>query len=475
MERAGHLPGLDPAAIAWRETRFSAWGQSVDVALPVLSSAQAQALGNHVRSHAESHLRQLPVMQIVETIDRAIARLLDRDDPYRKRAEAILPILTGYDAQMVRLALTGYLKSFRKPQLLRFLTEDFGNPLLLDGFQPRPKGGLARAVPPGLLLHVWAGNVPGLPLWSLISGLLVKAGNIGKVASAEPLMAGWFAQLLAEIDPQLGECLAVTWWKGGEEAGEKPFLDQADTVIAYGGNASLEALRARLPVTTRFLPHGHKLAFGAVAASALDRRRAPVLARLAAQDVVRYEQQGCYSPQVIYVARGGRVAPRDFAGMIGQELAGLGRSYGRRALSLTERGALANWRHAAEMQGGEVIAGEDWAILYRDTPEPLWPSALNRTLRVVAVEGLDAVAALVAPSRAFLQTATVAADPEELLAIADNLAGAGVNRIAGFGQAGLPEAGWHHDGRFSLLDLVGFAEVDAAAEQAAETFARYVD
>ena len=475
MVRAGHLPGLDPEGISWRDTRFSAWGQSVDVSLPVLSEPQAHQLADHVRANARSYLRTLPVMQIVETIDSAIARLLDRDDPYHRRAEAILPVVTGYDAEMVRLALTGYLKCFRKPQLLRFLAEDFANPLLLDGFQPRPKGGLARAVPPGLLLHIWAGNVPGLPLWSLIAGLLVKAGTIGKVASAEPLMAGWFAQLLAEIDPKLGDCLAIIWWKGGEAESEQPFLDRADTMIAYGGNASLEALRARLPVTTRFLPHGHKLAFGAVAASALDRRRAPMLARLAAQDVVRYEQQGCYSPQVIYVARGGRVTPRDFAGMVGQELTGLGQSYGRRDLSLSERGALAQWRHAAEMQGGDIISGEDWAILYRDAPEPLLPSALNRTLRIVAVDRLDAVPALVSPVRAFLQTATVAAGPEELLAIAEPLSAAGVTRIAAFGQAGLPEAGWHHDGRFSLLDLVGFSEIDAAAEQAAESFAAYVD
>ena len=127
------------------------------------------------------------------------------------------------------------------------------------------------------------------------------------------------------------------------------------------------------------------------------------------------------------------------------------------------------------MQGGDIISGEDWAILYRDAPEPLLPSALNRTLRIVAVDRLDAVPALVSPVRAFLQTATVAAGPEELLAIAEPLSAAGVTRIAAFGQAGLPEAGWHHDGRFSLLDLVGFSEIDAAAEQAAESFAAYVD
>jgi hypothetical protein len=38
-----------------------------------------------------------------------------------------------------------------------------------------------------------------------------------------------------------------------------------------------------------------------------------------------------------------------------------------------------------------------------------------------------------------------------------------------------PEAGWHHDGRFSLLDLVTFTEIEQSAEAAAEGFAPYVD
>ena len=63
--------------------------------------------------------------------------------------------------------------------------------------------------------HIWVGNVPGLPIWSMISGLLVKAGNIGKVPSAEPLFAGWFAEAIAAVAPEISDCVAVVWWKGG--------------------------------------------------------------------------------------------------------------------------------------------------------------------------------------------------------------------------------------------------------------------
>ncbi|WP_449375465.1 acyl-CoA reductase [Bosea thiooxidans] len=51
----------------------------------------------------------------------------------------------------------------------------------------------------------------------------------------------------------------------------------------------------------------------------------------------------------------------------------------------------------------------------------------------------------------------------------------GVSRIAPLGRMTAPEAGWHHDGRFSLLDLVTLTEIEQSAEAAAEGFAPYVD
>ena len=35
--------------------------------------------------------------------------------------------------------------------------------------------------------------------------------------------------------------------------------------------------------------------------------------------------------------------------------------------------------------------------------------------------------------------------------------------------------GWHHDGRFNLLDLIEITEIDGRAETAADRYASYVD
>ncbi|EED67822.1 acyl-CoA reductase [Comamonas testosteroni] len=478
--KAGYLPGLADDEVQWQTLGFeSRDGQRLEVSVPVLTAPQMRALAARVRAAACVHLRSMPVAEIIDAVDRAMARLLDRNDIYRQQAEAWLPVVSGYDADMVRLGLTGFFKTFRAAQLRRFVAEDFANPAVLDGFQPAAKGGAVRAFGPDLLVHSWAGNVPALSLWSLVCGLLVKAPAIGKLASAEPLFAGWFARLLAEVHPPLADCLAVVWWRGagGEEA--DALYAEADTVLAYGGNQTLDALRRRLPVTTRFLPHGHKLGFGLIGAQALDTLKAAGMARLAAWDVMRYDQQGCYSPHVFYVQRGAPVSPRAFADYLAAELANLQRRFARRELDLEEGAALARWQQNMEWGGEahELLGPVDapWSVAYSESLQPLAPTALYRTIAVVAVDRLDAVLPVVAAQRDYLQTAGIAAGPEELYRLGGLLGAVGVTRISAIGSMSMPEAGWHHDGRFNLLDLVRMTEIEQSAELAAQPLASYAD
>ena len=73
------------------------------------------------------------------------------------------------------------------------------------------------------------------------------------------------------------------------------------------------------------------------------------------------------------------------------------------------------------------------------------------------------------------QTVGIAASPEQLYRLADGLGQAGVTRISALGRMTAPEAGWHHDGRFNLLDLITLTEIEHSAETAADDFAAYVD
>ncbi len=481
-ELAGHLPGLPAEAIERETLRFSEWGRCVEVAAPVLREDQVTALAAHVRRSRRDFLAGLRTDEIVDILDRAVRTLIDRSNPLRRRAEALLPSITGYDPETVRLGLTSYLKTFRAAQLTAFVAEDFANPAMLDGFQPLRKGGYGRAAGPALIAHIWAGNVPGLPLWSLVSGLLVKAGSIGKLPSAEPLLAGWFAEAIAEIEPRLADCIGVVWWKGGDETRQRTLLDTADLVLAYGGAETLERIRARVPITTRFLPFGHKVSFGMISAAALDTDKASRLARLAALDVVRYDQHGCYSPHVFYVEHGGNVAPRAFAAYLGNELAALSHRFPRRGLDAREAAGLAAWRQRAELcavaSDSVEVAGDAegaWSVVFAEDDPALAPGGANRSVKVAAVDRLDTAIPEISRHAPYLQTVGVAAAPEELFRLSGLLGEAGAVRICALGQMTAPEAGWHHDGRFNLLDLVRIVEIERGAEEAAETFADYLD
>ena len=479
---AGHVPGVSAVDLTWHTMTFQAHGAEAHVAVPRLTPEQLGLVASTVATAARTRLASMPVADIVDAIDLAIARMLDADDPARRQIDHLLPIVSGFDAEMTRLGLNAALKAFRRPQLLRFLAEDFTDPALLDGFRPRVKGGWTRACGPGLLAHVWAGNVPGLPLWSLISGLLVKAGNLGKVSSDEPLVAAWFARTLAQVEPRLADALAIVWWPGGDAALEEVVCRHADVFKVYGGDTAVAAWQRKLPVGKRLLAHGHKFSAGLVSAAALDTRQAHLAARQAALDVVRWDQQGCYSPQLFYVERGAQVSPRDFACHLAGELGALQHTFPRRDLSLEEGGAVAAWRQTVELdelrgETAELLGPPNgpWSVAYVDSLQLGRPSALSRSVCVVAVERLEDAVAQLGAQRDHLQTVGIAAEPEELFRLAPLIAEAGATRICALGAMTQPEPGWHHDGRFSLLDLVRMVDIEASAEDAAESFARYRD
>jgi len=479
--RVGYLPGLSGQAVNWETLPMGGATHPLQVQMPRLHAEQWTMLAERVRRAAREQLKTMPVSDIIQAIDRAVTRWLDPHDPVRQRADLVMARLTGWDAELVRQGLNATFRTYRAMQLQRFVAEDLDNPKMLDEFQPRPSGGWAKALGPDLVVHVWAGNVPGLPLWSLISSLLVKAGSVGKVARAEPLMAGWFAQTLAEVEPRLKDCMAVVWWPGGEVATEQQVLGLADQVVAYGADATMADLRTRVPVGTPLQLHGHKLSLGLVSRQALGVREAAHCARLAALDVVRHEQLGCYSPQAFYVERGGRVSPREWSDLLAVELSALQQRHPRPPPELFEAMDLSAWiqsRAWSDATRDTTVLGneaDDWRVLHTEQARELFPSALLRSVEVMAVDDLQQVPALIEPRRQWLQTVGVATSPGRLLDLAASLGQVGVTRVCALGSMTAPQAGWHHDGRFSLLDLVRMVDVDATAVLQSDAFAPYRD
>jgi len=482
IENAGQIPDFLKKHVTWKKLEYSQNTHSLTVRVPILTSIQCEQLAIHIKTNSRQFLKKQTTEYIIDLIDEVINRFLNRDEPIRRKAEQLMPLITGFDPEMSRLCLTRYLKTFRKSQLLRFVSEDFSNPKILDEFQPIIKGGFAKAYGPDSLLHIWSGNVPGLPIWSLVSGILVKAGNIGKISSSEPLFASLFAKLLIEIEPKFADCLSLLWWEGGTLDQENSLLKSSDVVLAYGSNDTIKQIRDRTPIKTRFLPHGHKISFGIVSARVLDPQKAWSLAHNAATDIIQYDQQGCYSPQIYFVEAGANINPKMFAKYIAHELSCFQKRFPRRVLNTEESIQLAAWQNNQEMElisdmRKEIIRDKSgaWAVIFSDNRKHFNVSGLNRTITVIEINSLDQIIPMISPHKEFLQTVGLAVAPDELFTISKKLGEHGVTRITSLGSMTAPEAGWHHDGRFNLSDLVTITEIESTLEEYSDMFANYTD
>ncbi|HEX7551577.1 MAG TPA: acyl-CoA reductase, partial [Candidatus Methylomirabilis sp.] len=166
----------------------------------------------------KAYLARLPVREIVEILDRVADAWLMPDSPWMAAARRRIAGVTPYSEHMVETGVRRLLQGCRKDALLDLLTEELGDPDVLDGFQPRRAvGGSHRACGPSLTTHIFSGNVPGLPAISLIHALLVKSACLGKPASEEPVFPALFARSIAAVDAKLARAVAILPWPGGDQ------------------------------------------------------------------------------------------------------------------------------------------------------------------------------------------------------------------------------------------------------------------
>ena len=127
----------------------------------------------------------------------------------RRQAELLIPAITGYEPDMVRIELKRYMRQFRRRELLRFLDSEIGQPSMLDEFRPNKAGGYSKYVGPALTYQVFSSNVPGIPVWSMAMTLLVKGAILGKSSFSEPVMPAFFARSIAMVNSDLADAIAV--------------------------------------------------------------------------------------------------------------------------------------------------------------------------------------------------------------------------------------------------------------------------
>jgi len=335
------------------------------------------------------------------------------------------------------------------------------------GAAPSPH---VRALPT-LQIHVTAGNAPVVAPASALRLLATRSGGVVKLPSASILPGAALAVALhaaAEAHPAARavlDALSLVYWKGGDAAVEEPLFDPAvfDRVVVWGAPDAVERVSALAAGAIRTLTFNPRYGVSLIGREALaDDAALDAAARLAAADVLVWNQRACIASLVHYVeadARGrsdaadGDVADR-WAAALREALA----AADRLAPSAPSPAALGQIQR---MRRGSLV-GARWhwvggpgrdaraAVVVAPGPFDLSSHPLSRVVIVRRVARLDDALALLHRG-----VSTVGIHPEpRRLALRDPVAARGVSNIVPLGHAERAFAGMPHDGMRVLSDLV---------------------
>lgn len=429
---------------------------------------RAEWMGDLAAALGEARKRLLarPAAEVAGTLGRAAERFLEPDDAIRAEALEQMPGTSGLSPEMCAAVLDGMARDWTAERLQRLLTAEFGDAPAMDDFVPGHRGAV-RAVSAGLTTQIVAGSVPGVGGTALLRSLLVKSPTLLKPGLGDVVLPVLLARAIREEDPDLGAAFAVLYWPGDRHELTSAAVNSAGTVVVYGSDDAVAAVRNRTAVKTRLVAYHHRVSVGLVGRGGLTKELVRETASEVAGSVAFFDQRGCVSPQMVYVEEGGEVDAVGFARQVGQALAAIEDHLPGGTLDAVEASAVQQTRGTAEIlaasgSGVELTHGGEasWTVVF-DPGSGLAMTCVGRTVRIIPVDDAAKVAALLRPLSGHLQTVAVTGCGQRLGDLANALAEVGVTRVAYFDQAPFPPPWWHHDGQGPLGALVQWVDLDS--------------
>ncbi|MDE7251758.1 MAG: acyl-CoA reductase [Acetatifactor sp.] len=154
-----------------------------------------------------------------------------------------------------------------------------------------------HVLPLGTLFHIAAGNMDGLPVYSVLEGLLTGNVNILKLPQADGGLSVEILLELLQIEPGLAPYIHVFDTPSEDIAAMQKMADMSDGIVVWGGDEAVKAVRRLANPGAKLIEWGHRLGF-AYLSGYEDRERE--LTALAGH-IARTRQLLCSSCQVIFI------------------------------------------------------------------------------------------------------------------------------------------------------------------------------
>lgn len=397
-----------------------------------------------------------PLAEIIELLVATGERM--KADPSGVMAEAYhaMAEVGDLDAGVLKRAYDGLSHLFSH-DWLNFLVEGELGADVLDGWRqvrdPSGRNAQYRAFPPRLV-HVLAGNAPGVAAISIIRGALTKGINLLKLPSNDLFTATAILRTMAEVAPDhpVVKSFSAVYWKGGDENVEKYLLRPIffDKLVAWGGEGSLRSAKKYVGPGFELVAFDPKTSISMIGREAFQSQ--DVLAQVAdaaATDSCLYDQSACTSSRFQFIE-----ATVDQAeaycqllqeAMTKERLTASGAPVRVPPALREEIDGLRSLEPFYKVWGASDGRG---VVILSEDPVDFHPEA--KTVNVVAVAKLEDALRF-----ASVATQTVGIFPAaRKMDLREKLAAAGAQRIVTLGSALGGGVGIPHDGFFPLHRLV---------------------
>lgn len=381
--------------------------------------------------------KTLPPETVISAIDR-LGRDIERGF-FDDRISA-LPVddPAHYKAMAVEMLSRGFLEYKLKMEL--------GSPE--RGSAPGKSIG-TRVMPLGVIFHIAAGNMDGLPAFSLAEGLLTGNVNILKLPQADNGLSVEIIAKLTEYEPSLADFIYVFDTPSSDVHAMRKMAALSDGIAVWGGDEAVSAVRALAPVGVKLIEWGHKLSFAYISGYS-DKERE--LAALAGH-IASTKGLLCSSCQVIYLDTDN---DDDLEKFCGEFLPILEREVGRR-----DPVSIGGRAHSSLLQYTDMLEDILWegapARVYKGKGCSLTIGAdseleLSDMMCNVLVKKLPRreILPVLRRKKNYLQTAGLICSDADRAELSDILARSGVTRITTAGAMSEYFAGEAHDGEYPL-------------------------
>jgi hypothetical protein len=446
------------------EFEYQNIGEGIELKKPIFDIKSLEKIISGLKD-ARTKLLSRDVVSTLESIDRVTDLWLNPNYEKRKKAMKLLPMTTGFSSEMIEALIKHYIEALRKENLPLFGKldpkefRDFNN--AGDGLIKAFGEGKATHtnLRPEIIGHICAGNIPGIAAFEMVMDKFLDAATWLKVPTEEPVLGALYAQSIEDVDPDLAHTIAVLPFKSGSRDIEEFLFSNSDIVRAIGGeeariNLTELAKKCKVPIAG----HWHKLSFIAIAREYLD-KKAEDIAELVSLDVSAWDQQGCFSPQEVFVEEGGNVTPLKFAELVAEEM--------NKTYQVLPKGSNTGkinildgyhrfFKKKALDASVEIFSSKEhhWLVIYDGSTPHFEPSGLFRIIKIKPVADIMSLIDIIRPIKRYLQTIGVAIPMERLIPLADMMGEQGATNIRVVGTMTLLKAWEPWDGKLILRELL---------------------